>query len=97
MEDIDPASGHDISERAYQSSRASWVWTIKQHGWAPDYRPHSELPEVFAQWQRRRPDLTAADSADAWLADGIDAHRAYWAAPARSCNVPSCDLHAPSV
>lgn len=93
LDDIDPASGYDISEQAYRRVRQSWVTTIMLHGWSGECRPESELPGVLASWTRRRPDLTAADSADAWLRDGASAHRQYWDGVIRVCNRPGCILH----
>lgn len=96
INDIDPATGYDISARAYQNVRQSWVTTIRLHGWCGDYRPESDLPDVFAAWVERRPDLTVDDSADAWLQDGADAHLQHWDARGLACNRPSCILHDPA-
>lgn len=94
VDDIDPATGHDISTRAYEQSRASWVSVIEHHGWNGGYcRPESELPDVFAAWKRRRPDLTAGDSANAWLKDGQTAHLARWPVPDSVCIRAGCELH----
>lgn len=93
LDDIDPATGYNISECAYQNVRRSWVGNIKEHGWAGECRPESELPEVFAIWERRRPDLTADDSVDAWLKDGAEAHYQRWDASGVACSRPGCALH----
>jgi hypothetical protein len=92
LEDID-SSGYDRSERSYRSVRRSWVGLIEQHGWDAFYQGDA-LKRIFANWQRVRPERTSGDSAEAWLADGIAAHRAYWKKIGRPCNTQrDCDLH----
>ncbi len=63
IEDIDPATGYDHSEQAYERSRASWLLQISDHG-ATDWLVGGAR-EAQAKWMKRRPDLTAGDD---WLA-----------------------------
>ncbi|MGY1439472.1 hypothetical protein [Streptomyces reniochalinae] len=55
LADIDPASGYDVSERAYHSSRTRWLEEAAEH---PDSdwlrKGYQEAAET---WARRRPDL----------------------------------------
>lgn len=68
IEDIDPASGCNLSRAAYERSRASWRWNATMHGLDDDglseffARLHDE---VFAYWAARRPQFTDGDD---WLA-----------------------------
>ncbi|WP_158920588.1 hypothetical protein [Streptomyces sp. NBRC 109706] len=61
--DIDPATGYDYSDAAYETVRASW--RTHAENWSEDYDP-PRYEAARAQWARHRPDLT-----DDWLA-GID-------------------------
>lgn len=69
LDEIDPASGHDLSRAAYESVRASWRWNTEMHaatedGRFPDWfaRAHAQ---AVAWWSARRPEFTAGDD---WLA-----------------------------
>ncbi|HEY5835033.1 hypothetical protein [Streptomyces sp.] len=88
MDDIDPASGYDYSQRAYNSSRQSWIDKVKYHRFSEWY-DREPLNETLANWAAHRPDATAGDD---WLAAGIEAHRTYWAGIGRTCNRDSCEL-----
>lgn len=64
VDEIDPASGHDLTRRAYEDVRLSWRRYVEMHGFSEEYdRPRYEA--AFAWWAARRPDLTAGDD---WLA-----------------------------
>lgn len=69
LDEIDPASGHDLTRRAYESVRASWRWNAGMHGLDEDggltdwfARVHDE---ALAWWAARRPEFTDGDD---WLA-----------------------------
>ncbi|AZM51834.1 hypothetical protein DMA15_03890 [Streptomyces sp. WAC 01529] len=67
-EDIDPATGYDISDRAYGTVRESWRDWASSIGLSEYY----DLPryrKTVALWHKFRPDLC---SADAWWFDGIE-------------------------
>lgn len=89
MDDIDPASGYDYSRTAYDSTRHSWVWNIKQHGFNDIYDGPA-LTRHIANWTAHRPDYIAGDD---WLAAGKAAHRAHWATSDVTCgHYGSCDI-----
>jgi len=91
IEDIDPASGHDISRRSYERSRQSWIDHIKQEGLSYFYvRP--DLDKVMARWTERRPEYTAGDD---WAAAGVDAHIRFWQERGGHCRRKDCLLHDP--
>lgn len=92
-DDIDPSTGYDHSRAAYDESRHSWVWNIKQHGFSDTYdRPHLERHR--ANWAAHRPNFIAGDD---WLAAGIAAHRAYWSGIDHPCNTQApCDICQPA-
>lgn len=89
VDDIDPSSGYSMSRRSYESTRNSWISTIKFHGFSAYYEQDA-LDKAFAYWVERRPQYTAGDD---WLASGMAAHREYWHGVGRSCNRPTCDEH----
>ncbi|HZP49650.1 hypothetical protein [Actinocrinis sp.] len=63
-EDIDPASGYDLSRATYESVRASWRRHVEMHGFSEQYdRPRYEA--AFGSWASRRPQFTNGDD---WLA-----------------------------
>ena len=71
MEDIDPASGYDHSDRAYRSVRASHVRNLMEQ--PGSYYAARGALWAFALWQGHRPDLTEGDDwfiAAGWEADG---------------------------
>lgn len=89
MDDIDPASGYDYSRAAYDRSRDSWVWNIKQHGFSDIYDGPA-LKRHIADWATHRPDFIAGDD---WLAAGRAEHRAHWATLDVTCgHHGSCDI-----
>ncbi|MET9935553.1 MULTISPECIES: hypothetical protein [unclassified Streptomyces] len=91
IEDIDPASGYDISRHAYERSRRSWIDHMKQEGLSYFYiRPH--LEEVIAQWAKRRPQYTAGDD---WESEAVEAHRLFWQERGGPCRHRDCLLHDP--
>lgn len=91
VEDIDPASGHDISRRSYERSRQSWIDHMKQAGLSYYYvRP--DLEKVVARWTERRPEYTAGDD---WAAAGVDAHLRFWQERGGHCRGEDCLLHDP--
>ncbi|MFC9818007.1 hypothetical protein ACFVJM_38830 [Streptomyces virginiae] len=91
IEDIDPASGYDISRRAYRRSRQSWIDHMGQEGLSYFYvRP--DLEKVVARWTERRPQYTAGDD---WAAAGVDAHIRYWRERGGHCRHKDCLLHDP--
>lgn len=59
MEDIDPASGYDRSDRAYRSVRASHVRNLTEQP-GSDYAAR-DARWAYALWQGHRPDLTDGD------------------------------------
>lgn len=64
LEDIDAASGHDLSRSAYEDVRLSWRRHVEMHGFSEEYdRPRYE--NAFTRWAARRPEFTAGDD---WLA-----------------------------
>lgn len=63
LDDIDPASGHDLTRRSYESVRQSWRDQVAMHGFSEQYdRPRYEA--AFGYWAARRPQFTDDD----WLA-----------------------------
>lgn len=68
LDEIDPASGHNMTRAAYERSRESWRWNAAMHGLTADgltdwyARAHEEM---FAYWAARRPQYTAGDD---WIA-----------------------------
>lgn len=63
-EDIDPASGYNLSRAAYERARASWRRHVEMHGFSEQYdRPRYEA--AFGSWAARRPQFTNGDD---WLA-----------------------------
>lgn len=63
LDDIDPASGHDLSREAYENVRQSWRWNIQMHGWTEWFE--RGLNEVLTYWRERRPEFVEGDD---WLA-----------------------------
>jgi len=65
LDEIDPASGHDLSRAAYENARASWRRHVAMHGFSDEYdRPAYEA--AFDWWSARRPQYTGGDD---WLAE----------------------------
>lgn len=63
IEDIDPASGHNLTRASYERVRASWRGHVGQFGFSEQYdRPRFEAAYGF--WAARRPEFTAGDD---WL------------------------------
>lgn len=56
------SDGYDISQRAYQSVRASWVYNLTQ---MDGFKYVEGAREAHAKWIERRPDLAEGDD---WLA-----------------------------
>jgi hypothetical protein len=54
IDDIHPAQGWDLSDRAYRHVRDSWVRFITESS-STHYRP--DWAEVREDWRRHRPDL----------------------------------------
>ncbi|MFD0393400.1 hypothetical protein ACFQ3Z_16340 [Streptomyces nogalater] len=87
LEDIDPATGHDWSRRAYDNVRASWVSTVKYHGLTDGYL-QAGLREAFGRWAERRPEFTEGDD---WETAAEVAHRTYWDDEVgHLCNASGC-------
>lgn len=64
VEDIDPATGYNISATAYETARESWREYVRSHGLDEWYmRPRFE--RAYGFWAAHRPDLAAGDD---WLA-----------------------------
>lgn len=59
LDDIDPATGHDLSRRAYETARASWRDLIAERALSPYMR--SRFEAAHAYWAARRPEYCAAD------------------------------------
>lgn len=62
LNDIDPATGHDYSRRAYESVRQSWLDLITTHGLTEHIE--QQVREVRAMWAERRPEWVEGDP---WL------------------------------
>lgn len=93
MDDIDPASGYDLSRRAYDAARQSWIDVIEGRGLSEGYT-RLRLDRAFDYWAKRRSGFTDGDD---WAAAGLAAHRAYWDDEiGRHCNRAGCAEHAPS-
>lgn len=89
LDDINPSSGHDMSRRAYESSRKSWVGHIAMFGYSEFYDgPH--LAKALDNWTAWNPEYTDGDD---WLKVGSEAHHVRQAELGRPCDRPSCDLH----
>jgi hypothetical protein len=89
VEDINPSSGHDMSRRSYESSRASWVNHIAMFGYSEFYDgPH--LAKALGNWTAWNPAYTDGDD---WLKACREAHYARQAEISQPCDQPSCDLH----
>lgn len=89
IDDIDPAGGYDMSRRAYESSRRSWINHIRDTGLSHWYvRPH--LEKVVAMWAGHRPEDMAGDD---WAAAGVEAHRRYWQERGGHCGHAECLIH----
>lgn len=54
VDDMDPSSGHDISDRAYRVARDSWA-PLAAKG---SYR-HGDYERALSYWSKRRPELVA--------------------------------------
>jgi len=64
LDQIDPASGYDLTRAAYESVRTSWRRHVQMHGFSEEYdRPDYEA--AFGYWAARRPQFTDGDD---WLA-----------------------------
>jgi hypothetical protein len=63
LDDIDPALGYDISERAYQHVRSLYARELAE--WPDSDEVVRYAKEAHASWQRHRPDLAADDD---WFA-----------------------------
>lgn len=72
FDDIDPASGHDLSREAYENVRKSWRWNIQMHGWNGWWERN--LSESLTWWRKRRPDFVDGDDWKEWLAEITDEH-----------------------
>ncbi|MFE4832963.1 hypothetical protein [Streptomyces sp. NPDC056672] len=89
VDDVDPTDGYNISRRAYESSRRSWVDHMRWDGLSYFYvRPH--LEKVVASWTRRRPQLIEGDD---WAAAGASAHLEYWQEHGGRCRSDDCLIH----
>lgn len=89
VDDIDPTDGYDISRRAYESSRRSWVDNMQSDGLSYFYvRPH--LEKVVANWTRLRPEFIEGDD---WAAAGARAHLASWQERGGRCRSDDCLIH----
>lgn len=53
LDDIDPATGHELTRRAYLVSRASWVEYVATHGLNDYTRPACRAARDY--WAERRP------------------------------------------
>lgn len=89
LEDIHPSSGHDMSRRAYENSRTSWVDHIEMFGFS-EYYEGAALVEAVERWTAWNPEYTDGDD---WLKAGQEAHHARQAKLGWACNRSSCDLH----
>ncbi|MFC1405814.1 MULTISPECIES: hypothetical protein [Streptacidiphilus] len=69
LEDIDPATGYDHSERAYRRVRADWAQQVEQRG--ADWYIRRDVRWAYGIWLEARPDLATGDR---WpgLDDGED-------------------------
>lgn len=92
MDDIDPSSGHDMSRRAYASSRKSWVDHIAMFGFSEFY-DGPNLSKTLRRWTEWNPAYTDGDD---WLKAGREAHYARQAEIGKPCDRSSCDLHSAS-
>ncbi|MER7688746.1 hypothetical protein [Streptomyces sp. NPDC097610] len=89
VDDVDPTDGYDISRRAYESSRRSWVDSMRSSGLSYFYvRPH--LEKAVASWTRRRPHFIEGDD---WAAAGASAHLDYWQERGGRCRSDDCLIH----
>lgn len=88
-EDINPSSGHNMSSRAYENSRTSWVDHIAMFGYSEFY-DEPRLAKALDNWTAWNPAYTDGDD---WLKVGRDAHHARQAEIGRPCDRFSCDLH----
>jgi hypothetical protein len=89
VEDIDPTDGYDISRRAYESSRRSWIDLMEYSGLSYFYvRPG--LEDAVASWTRRRPQFIEGDD---WAAAGASAHFTYWQEHGGRCRKNDCLIH----
>ncbi|MEZ0092538.1 hypothetical protein [Streptacidiphilus sp. EB129] len=59
LDDIDPASDYDHSDRAYRLARGSWA-DLVGHGPVSDY-VRSDIAKAYALWLAARPDLARDD------------------------------------
>ncbi|MFG2847419.1 hypothetical protein ACGF12_30265 [Kitasatospora sp. NPDC048296] len=91
IDDIDPASGYDLSHRAYRRARASWIDLIRQHG-ADEFYSLPNLAEARAYWAEKRPEFIVGDD---WATEAFEAHRQFIAALGGSCRKASCVVHYP--
>lgn len=89
LDDIHPSSGHDMSRRAYENSRRSWVDHVEMFGFS-EYYEGAALAEALDLWTAWNPAYTDGDD---WLKAGREAHYARQAEIGRQCDRPSCDLH----
>ncbi len=62
-EDIDPASGYDLSRDAYERSRASWQYHAEHFGLTDWTR--AGIAQAYATWVERRPQYANGDD---WFA-----------------------------
>ncbi|MFF8458792.1 hypothetical protein ACF06T_30155 [Streptomyces albidoflavus] len=91
LADIDPTTGHNKSQAAYETSRTSWVRHIAMWGFSEHYdRPR--LDKARASWSSWNPAYIEGDD---WLAAGRKAHDDRQARLGQSCDRFSCDLHEP--
>lgn len=58
IDDIDPASGHDMSLRSYLSVRSQWERHIRE--WGLDEYMRAGQQRTLAAWGRRRPQYLTA-------------------------------------
>lgn len=55
VDDIHPASGHNLSFAAYERSRQSWLTLIADNGGWTDWT-RARCAEAGERWRRRRPE-----------------------------------------
>ncbi|MDT0381378.1 hypothetical protein RM572_21710 [Streptomyces sp. DSM 42041] len=63
LEDIDPSQGYDLTRRAYESVRDTWIGEVRRKGLSEYTRPWFEA--ALAYWREHRPEFVEGDD---WLA-----------------------------
>ncbi|MER6314593.1 hypothetical protein ABT237_12595 [Streptomyces sp. NPDC001581] len=92
IEDIDPATGYNLSRQSYDRARASWVDLVRQHG-ASEFYEIPDIAKARASWARKRPEFVEGDD---WLTEAVEAHREFIAALGVTCRRTTCDIHFPA-